>query len=332
MTKRKLNISDKKYLYYIKEYTSDFEESNINLYTNILSNKSSFYVTNENHSKHIEIKPSSLKKILRKGKLEPNEQILFSYYKDIFISQINNKKEKSGNNEDEKNEEKDKSILTHKGKLRSAKKKKHNNNEDIILNISSTETLNDDKEDNKINNENNYDIDIDLLNNKSNENLMKLDENQNNFLLLLNDKIRINNDNLKCFYLSLFFCGTIYVINFLDALFNRNKTIQSLFNIFSLPLGLLLIYTGIYGYFKINKKIYNDKMCINLTFASFFSPFLSFFFSRISSDENIRKNIVMSVFINLITICFSGICAYILKELNNKNNKKGLLFQKVAIV
>ena len=180
-------------------------------------------------------------------------------------------------------------------------------------------------------NENNCDIELDLTNNKSSENLMKSEETQDQNLLLLNDNLRLNNDNLKCFYLSLFFCGLIYIINFLDALINKNQTIQTLFNIFSFPLGILLIFTGIYGYFKINKKIYDDRICMNLTYASFFSPFLSLIFSRISSDENIRNNIVMSIFINLITICFSGICSYILRELNNKNNKKGLIFEKVTI-
>ena len=159
----------------------------------------------------------------------------------------------------------------HKGKLRSAKKKKQKEREDIILNISGTENINDDKEDNKINNENNYDIELDLTNNKSSENLMKSEEAQDQRLLLLNDNLRINNDNIKCFYLSLFFCGLIYILNFLDALINKNQTIQTLFNIFSFPLGILLIFTGIYGYFKINKKIYDDRICMNLTYASFFS-------------------------------------------------------------
>ena len=47
---------------------------------------------------------------------------------------------------------------------------------------------------------------------------MKSEETQDKCLLLLNDKVRINNNNLKFFYLSLFFCGMIYIINFLDAL------------------------------------------------------------------------------------------------------------------
>ncbi len=331
MSKRKLNIEDKKYIYYIKEDTSDCESSAIHIYSKILSNKSSFYITNEDHSSHLEIKPSSLKKILLKGQNDPIEYILFSFYKDILISQINNNKDNSHNNENEEHKEKDIKLNNHKNKLRSDKKKKQKENESIIINIPSTETINDDKEDHKINNENNYDIEIDLFNNKSNENLMKSDESQDNILCLLNNRIRITNDNLKCFYLSLFFCGMIYIINFLDALINKNQTIKCLFNIFSFPLSILLMYTGIYGYFKINKKIYDDKRCINLTYASFFTPFLSFIFSRISSDENVRKNIVMSIFINLITICFSGICGYILRELNNINNNKGLLFEKVNI-
>ena len=53
MSKRKLNIEDKKCNYYIKEYLSDSETSDINIYSNIISNKSLFHVTNQNHSSHI---------------------------------------------------------------------------------------------------------------------------------------------------------------------------------------------------------------------------------------------------------------------------------------
>ena len=38
MSKRKLNIEDKKYNYYIKEYLSELETKDINPYSQIISN------------------------------------------------------------------------------------------------------------------------------------------------------------------------------------------------------------------------------------------------------------------------------------------------------
>ena len=94
---------------------------------------------------------------------------------------------------------------------------------------------------------------------------------------------------------------------------------------------ILLVITGIYGYYKINGKKYNDKTCIFLTYSSFFSPFFIFLLSQLSTEENIRKNIIINVFVNFTTVLFSGICIYILKSLQGKM-KKGLLFEKIDIV
>ena len=40
----------------------------------------------------------------------------------------------------------------------------------------------------------------------------------------------------------------------------------------------------------------------------------------------------MSIFINIVIIFFAGICIYILNKLAKKNNKNGLLFEKVNII
>ena len=67
MSKRELNVGDNNYIYYIKEYSSDFETTNnLDDYSQILSKKSSFYITNQNHSNHIEIKSQSLKNYFNK--------------------------------------------------------------------------------------------------------------------------------------------------------------------------------------------------------------------------------------------------------------------------
>lgn len=330
MSKRALNIEDNNYIYYIKEYSSDLETTNnLNDYSQIFEKKSSFYITNQNHSNHIEIKSSSLKKILLKGGLEPNEHILFCFYKDIIPNQ-NIKKEKFKKENNYKNKlrspkkfEQIENIIPNKNEkedniLRSSTKEMLIHNDAINLNI-----------DNADNNSNNSEPDADLINNKSNE---KFDVMKNDYLLTIcNNQVYITNDKLKCFYLSLFFCGISYILYFMDALFDKNKSIFHLFNFFCFPLGVLLIYTSIYGFAKINNKIYYDKLCMILTSSSFISPIISFILSRISSEEIIRNNIFMSCIINLISACFAGLCAYILYELN-KDDKKGFLFEQVNII
>ena len=218
--------------------------------------------------------------------------------------------------------------------------KKKKEDEEIVLDVSSPEQLISHKEmKNDIDdiyadkNTNNFDTELDLLNIKSNEDYIRMDsQNQKYIITLFNNKIKITNDNLKCFYLCLFFCGLLFCIYLLDVLIDKNKTLNCLYNLCCFPLSVLLIITGIYGYNKINKKIYEDAICIVLTYSSCVSPFINFIFSRISSEENVRKNIILTILINLFPICFSGLCVYILKELQNKKNKKGLLFEKMNLV
>ena len=337
MSKRKLNIEDNKYNYFIKEI-SEPEITDINIYSKIFSNKSSFYITNENHSNLIQINELSLKKILLNIQQEPYEYILFTFYKDKLPSHFNDKEKPKNKNINENN---------NKTKLRSAKKQKQKekekDNEDVILNISSPEQLT--KEEEKQNdsnnniysnnfskNENPYYSELELLNIKSNENIIKIKNLQSKYLLLLcNDKIKITNKNVRCFYLSLVVCGLIYYLFFLDALIDKNKTIKCLFYLFCFLLSILLLITGIYGYYKINEKIYNDKKCIILTYFCIISPIMNLIFALISSEEYVRKNIIYTI-INVITMIFAGICAYFLKELKNKKNKNGLLFEKINIV
>ena len=344
MSERKLNIEDNNYNYYIKEFSSNSDLENLNIYSQILSNKNYFYITNENHSNHIKISSLSLKKILTNGQLEPNEHILFSFYKDIIPSIIINNTEKQKNNINIKEK-------SYKTKLRGAKKNKKKekekekdieekkDSEDIALDVSSPDQLisKDEKENDMDNiylkNGNNLEPELDLLNAKTNEGYLKTENQSKKYLVsIYNDKIKITHDNLKCFYLSLFFCGLIYAIYILDVLIDKEKTILCLYHIICLPLSFILIYTGLYGYNKINKKIYDDKICLILTYSSLILPILCFIFSRISYEKNVRKNLVVTTFINLIPACFAGICAYILNELKRKKNKRGLLFERMNIV
>lgn len=351
MSERKLNIEDKNYDYFIKEYISNSDSEDLNIYSKILSRKSFFHITNNEHSNHIKILPTSLTKILFLGQLEANEQILFCFYKDELPDKnLSNKEKQKNRNKSKKERDKSNDNITHhKTKLRSAKRNKKKdkeqieekkNDEEVVLDVSSPEQLISHKEmKNDIDdvytnkNTNNFDTELDLLNIKTNEDYIRTDnQNQKYIITLFNNKIKITNDNLKCFYLCLFFCGLLFCIYLLDILIDKNKSFKCLYNLCCFPLSVLLIITGIYGYNKINKKIYDDAICLVLSYSSCASPFINFIFSRISSEDNVRKNIILTILINLFPICFSGLCVYILKELQTKKNKKGLLFEKMNLV
>ncbi len=343
MSIRKLSIEDNDNDYYIKEYSddSDLDKEMLNIYLTIFTNNNNFYITNNNHTNYIKVKSSSLKSIILKGQLEPLEHTLFCFYQDLLPLPKHYKKEEKNNKNDNFN---------HKNKLRGTKRKKNDTKENkenkketetekevISLEISSPKHLIQDKEiedknDNhniylstdNYNNENCYDPELELLNKKR----KKIDKN---LILLFNNKIKITNDTFKCFYLCLLFCGLIYTIYILEIFFDKNKNIICLHNFFCFFMSILLIFTGLYGYYKMNEKKYDDKTCIFLTYSSFFSPVLNFLFSRFSNEENIRKNIIINIFMNSITIIFAGICICILKSLQGKM-KKGLLFEKNNIV
>ena len=338
MSKRKLNIEDNKYNYYIKEFSEP--ETDISIYYKILSNKSSFYITNENHSNFIQIKEFSLKKILLNIQQEPYEYILFTFYKDSLQNDKEIQKNKIINENNNKTKLRGAKKPKQKEKEKEKEKDNEKDNDDIILNVSNPLqlTIEDEKENDSHNNiysnnyttknENPFNSELELLNNKSNENIIKTDNLQSKYLLLLyNDKIKITKKNIKCFYLSLILCGLIYGIIFLDALIDKNKNIKCLFYFSCFPLSALLIITGLYGYFKINNNIYDDKICIIFTYSCIISPILNLIFALISSEENVRKNI-MNIIINLITMIFAGTCAYILKELKNKKKKKDYYSKK----
>jgi len=128
--------------------------------------------------------------------------------------------------------------------------------------------------------------------------------------------------------MTLFFCGIFNLIYFFDILFDKNKTssnYDNFYHIFYFPLAALLMITGIYGYKKINENIYDDELCIWLTHACFLSPICSFALSRISSEDNVRNNIMMNYVINFISCFFSFFCIIILKEAERvKNSEKNI--------
>ena len=145
-------------------------------------------------------------------------------------------------------------------------------------------------------------------------------------LIIFCNRITISLDYLKCIYLTLFICGLFNLIYFCDIFFSKNTSLDNLYHIFCLPLAVILMITGIYGYKKVSQNKYDDENCIRLTYLSFFAPICSFAFSKIYLEENARKNFMMNVIINVISSLFSFIAITILKEFERvKNAEKNIL-------
>ena len=276
------------------KFSSNLENNNIDIFNQIL-NKSALYITNQNFVKHIKIKSKSIKRILSNGELEHNEYIFFYFYKEDKNN--NNKMESTKNNKIKINLIKESSNI-----------KKENKETNTDLNV-------------KNKNENIFDPEL-----PSNvENFPKKYIN----LILCGNKIIISLDYLKCFYLTIFFCGLFNLISFVNNLFFKNGNnykYDNLYDIVSCPLALVLMITGIYGFKKVNSNIYDDEICINLTNISFILPICSFALSKLASRRYIAKSTTMNIVINLISSIFSLFCIIILKEAEReKNSEKNII-------
>ena len=264
------------------------------------------YITNPNFVKHIKIKSKSIKRILSNGELEPNEYIFFYFYR-----------------EEDKNNNKIESIKNNKMKIKINLKesnniKKENKETNIALNV-------------KNKNENIFDPELPLLSNKISNTFSNVEHFPKKYinLILCGNKIIISLDYLKCFYLTIFICGLFNLISFVNNLFIKNGAnykYDNLYDIFSCPLALVLMVTGIYGFKKVNSNIYDDEICINLTNISFILPICSFALSKLASRRYVAKSITMNIVINLISSIFALFCIIILKEAEReKNSEKNII-------
>ena len=288
------------------KFSPSSENNNIDIFNKILSNISTMYITNQNFVKNIKIKPKSIKRIISNGELDPNEYIFFYFYR-----------------EEDKNNNKIESTKNNKMKIKINLKesnniKKENKETNIALNV-------------KNKNENIFDPELPLLSNKISNTFSNVENFPKKYinLILCGNKIIISLDYLKCFYLTIFICGLFNLISFVNNLFIKNGAnykYDNLYDIFSCPLALVLMVTGIYGFKKVNSNIYDDEICINLTNISFILPICSFALSKLASRRYVAKSITMNIVINLISSIFALFCIIILKEAEReKNSEKNII-------
>ena len=289
--------------HYKNKFSTSMENNNTDISNQILYNKSTLYITNPNFVKHIKIKSKSIKRILSNGELEPNEYIFFYFYR-----------------EEDKNNNIMESTKNNKIKIKINLKKESN-----IINKENKETSVKNKNDNI------FDPELPLLSSKISNTFSNVENFTKKYinLILCGNKIIISLDYLKCFYLTIFFCGLFNFINFVNNLFIKkgfNYKYDNLYDIFSCPLALVLMITGIYGFKKVNSNIYDDEICINLTNISFILPICSFALSKLTSRRYIGKSITMNIVINLISSIFALLCIIILKEAERaKNSEKNII-------
>ena len=235
---------------------------------------------------HIEIKYSSLKKIIFQGQLEPNKYILFSLYK--YFKVLNKKVEKNENETD----------LDEKIKWNDKDLEAKNKNENI------------------------FDSESILLNNKRDITLSKTKNSLNEcFNIKFCNSIKINLFCLLFFYGIIFCCGLLKVFYLYDILTEiEDKSLICLNNlnkIFSFALMVLLMVTGYYGFMNVKRKIYNDIFCSNLTLICIISPLIGFAFSRLSSTDNLSK--MVNTITNICSSIASFLCVIICQEFEKNN-------------
>lgn len=272
-------------IYYRKEYISKVYNMSLDTFENFLK-KSKLFIANQNHLNHIEIKYSSLKKILFQGQLEPNKYILFSLYK-YFIA-LDKKVEENENDTD----------LDEKVGVSDKDLEAKNRNENI------------------------FDSESIILNNKKDITLSKMKNSENEYFnIILCNNLKINLFCLQFFYGMIFCCGLLKVFYFYDILTEfEDKSLICLNNlnkIFCFALMGLLMVTGYYGYTNVKRKKYNDIFCSNLTLICIISPLIGFAFSRLSSSDNLAK--MVNTITNICSSIASFLCVIIWQEFEKNN-------------
>ena len=204
---------------------SNSDALNLDIISKILSNKSSLSIINHNKSQITLLKSSSIKRIMSIGQLE-GRYIFFSFKKE-------QKTTKKDVNEETPEEEEEHTIDVKDERISPNSQNINRDQKDIILDI-------------KNKNENIFSSDIPLLKDKISNtfsNIENLPKKYINLIILCN-KITINLDYLKCFYLTLFFCGVFNLIYFFDVLFDKNRNslyLDNIYHLFCFPLAIILI-------------------------------------------------------------------------------------------
>lgn len=298
---------DKNYEYYRGDSEVDSDDGDDETYLKILNKRNEFNV--KILDKEVKLSKRSLTKIMILSSSEPEEQVLFSLYKTIPKNSKENLKLKEenkqiNNNEIILNEDNNNKINTISNDPLSTPLGSSNNNTQSIL-IQTNNVIN-------IPNNNN---EIDT--NTDNEELAFRNNNLDNVVV-----VGLPPEALKTkwFYLLLALVGICYIIIFLIGIFNKEVGLS--LNIFSLFLiGIVIFFTGSFGFVKINKRIYDNIPLFILTFVSMFAGIVGAILVKI--NETTERYFLICLIFGIISAVFSLICILWMNKL-----RKNILINK----
>ena len=280
---------DKNYEYYRGDSEVDSDDGDDETYLKILNKRNEFNV--KILDKEVKLSKRSLTKIMILSSSEPEEQVLFSLYKTIPKNSKENLKLKEEN--------------------------KQINNNEIILNEDNN---------NKINTISNDPLSTPL--GSSNNNTQSILIQTNNVINIPNNNNEIDTNTdmppealkTKWFYLLLALVGICYIIIFLIGIFNKEVGLS--LNIFSLFLiGIVIFFTGSFGFVKINKRIYDNIPLFILTFVSMFAGIVGAILVKI--NETTERYFLICLIFGIISAVFSLICILWMNKL-----RKNILINK----
>ena len=298
---------DKNYEYYRGDSEVDSDDGDDETYLKILNKRNEFNVKILN--KDVKLSKRSLTKIMILSSSEPEEQVLFSLYKTIPKNSKENLKLKEENKQIQNNEiilnedNNNKINIISNDPLSTPLGSSNNNTQSILIQTNNVINIPN----------NNNEIDT----NTDNEELAFRNNNLDNVVV-----VGLPPEALKTkwFYLLLALVGICYIIIFLIGIFNKEVGLS--LNIFSLFLiGIVIFFTGSFGFVKINKRIYDNIPLFILTFVSMFAGIVGAILVKI--NETTERYFLICLIFGIISAVFSLICIIWINKL-----RKNILINK----
>ena len=298
---------DKNYEYYRGDSEVDSDDGDDETYLKILNKRNEFNVKILN--KDVKLSKRSLTKIMILSSSEPEEQVLFSLYKTIPKNSKENLKQKEENKQIQNNEiilnedNNNKINIISNDPLSTPLGSSNNNTQSILIQTNNVINIPN----------NNNEIDT----NTDNEELAFRNNNLDNVVV-----VGLPPEALKTkwFYLLLALVGICYIIIFLIGIFNKEVGLS--LNIFSLFLiGIVIFFTGSFGFVKINKRIYDNIPLFILTFVSMFAGIVGAILVKI--NETTERYFLICLIFGIISAVFSLICILWMNKL-----RKNILINK----
>ena len=331
---------DKKFEYYRNDsevLSGDGEEAP---YEEIINKRKEFNIKINNNE--IKIKKSSLSRIMILSDSLPEEQILFSLYKTMTQSQSQDRiktrpisndslRPKNPNDLDSLRNSKAISFPT----MVSKEKPNNDNNLEQNKNNNNKTSLNVNDPlsggipiNNNINSSNSNEpnlnenvINIPINDNSDNEEAAfqkiadyNLKDKENNILIVSLPSQAIK---IKWFYLLLSLVGICYIILFIVGL--ADDKVGFMFNIFCMCIiGIFLLFTGIFGFTKINNRIYDNSILLIFTIACLLFSIIGVIIILV--NEKTKPYLTCSIIFGVLSFIVSLLC--IIWTFKLKNNQE----------